>query len=88
MQRGLDTEYLFFQQGDDVHRGRGLIEEHLRQSLLRCRQQTTLVEVHETLSSGARIGCREPVCRHAGGLVRFQCESESPPGIRLCGKSL
>ena len=66
-QRRLDAERLFFQQGHNVRRGRSLIEERLRQPLLRRRQQTALVQVHEALGSRVGVGCRQPVCRYDAG---------------------
>ena len=65
----LDAERLFFQQGDDVRRGRSLIEERLRQPLLRRCQQTALVQVREALGSRVGVGCRQPICRYDARLI-------------------
>ena len=80
-QRRLHAERFFLQQGDDVRRGRGLIEERLRQPLLRRRQQTTLVQVHETLGGRVGVRGRQPVCRYMRALSRLHSNNKWLPRI-------
>jgi hypothetical protein len=65
----VDAERLFFQQCDDVRRGRGFIEERLRQPLLHRRQQTALVQVYEALGGSVGVRSRQPVCRYSKRLA-------------------
>src|SRR5262249_13651917 len=75
----------FLQQGHNVRRGHGLIEERLREPLLRRREQTALVQVYETVRGGVGIGGWEPVCRYARRLAGLQREGERLPGWGFMG---
>jgi hypothetical protein len=87
-QRGLHALRFFFQQGDNVRRGRGFIEERLRQPLLRLREQTALVQVHEAAHGGVGVRSWEPVCRYARRLAGLQREDERLPGVCQRGKNV